>query len=656
MRRSLTVFLSLAVAGGLAATTPAVASAQGRADIPQSHPLWANPGAKVADTAPASQLDFRVYLNQRDEAGAEAAAAGVSDPQSKSYKQYLSPEQVRDRFAASDQTVAAVKNWLSGAGFKIGDVPSNRAYVEATGSADQVQHAFDVTLGKYAVKGQTLRAADKDLSVPASVAADVLGVVGVDQATNLLKPDHTDGADSRTAKSAGPQTAPPGPGFRNSGPCSAYYGEKTDTTDPAYNGQQLPYAPCGYTPAQLRSAYGLDQAAKLGADGHGTTIAIVDAFASPTIYADASEYARRNDPAHPLKQSQFSQHVFPANPVLEPPDQCDASGWYGEETLDVEAAHGLAPGADILYVGGSDCEDLSLDTALNYVVAGHKADIVSNSYGDTGEDLPASEIKAFNQIAEQAALEGIGVYFSSGDNGDEAARLGTPSPDFAASSPWVTAVGGTSLAVDKKGQRIFETGWETGKSTLTNGAYAPAFPGAFNGGAGGGTSRVFGQPFYQKGVVPDALSTKNQKGNKKGRVVPDISAVADPNTGMLVGQTQRFPDGDYYDQYRIGGTSLASPVFAGVMAVADSLDHFHHGFINPALYQLTSRTSVIYDVKHVDGAVERVDFANSVDASGGLLTSARTFDYPNLTIHTTEGYDDVTGLGSPNGLPFLLLV
>ncbi|WP_329051035.1 S53 family peptidase [Amycolatopsis sp. NBC_01488] len=643
MRRSSTLLLSLAVVGGLTGTLPATASAQGRQDIPQSHPLWANAQAKVADTAPASKLSFRVYLNQRDNAGAEALAQAVSDPDSKTYRQYLSTDQVRDRFAASDATVNAVKAWLAGSGFSIGDVPSNRAYVEATGTADQTQNAFGVKLGKYRVKGQTLRAADKNLSVPANLAADVLGVVGVDQATNLFKPDHATGSGT-------PSDVAPGPGFRNARPCSAYYGEKIDTTDPAYNGQHLPYAPCGYTPAQLRSAYGVDQ---VGADGKGTTIAIVDAFASPTIYSDASTYAKKNDPQHPLKQSQFSQHVFPVNPVLEPPDQCDAAGWYGEETLDVEAAHGLAPGANILYVGGSDCQDNSLDEALNYVIAGHKADIVSNSYGDTGEDIPADEVKVFNQISLQAVLEGIGVYFSSGDNGDEVARLGTPSPDYSASAPWITAVGGTSIAIGKDGKRIFETGWETSKSVLTNGVYGPA---NYTSGSGGGTSRLFAQPFYQKGVVPDALAKKNQTGNTKGRVVPDISAVGDPNTGFLVGQTQTFPDGVYYDQYRIGGTSLASPVFAGIMAVADSFDHFHHGFINPVIYKLTSRTSAISDVKHVNAAVERVDYANSTDASNGLLTSVRTLDYQGLTIHTTPGYDDVTGLGSPNGLLFLLLV
>ncbi|WP_449224286.1 S53 family peptidase [Amycolatopsis pigmentata] len=609
--------------------------------IPLSHPLWATPQTKVADTDPASKLTFRVYLAMRDQQGAEAAARAVSDPASADYQKYLTPDQVRERFAADDGTVSQVRNWLSGSGLTVGDLPANKAYVEATGTAGQVSKAFGVQLAKYRVDNRVLRAADKELSLPSALAKNVLGVIGVDQATQLLKPNNTKGT---------PSDVPPGPGFRNAGPCSDYYGQKIDTTDPAYGGEHLPYAPCGYKPAQLRSAYGVD---RVGAAGAGTTVAIVDAFASPTLYSDASEYARRNDPAHPLTQSQFSEQVFPANPVLEPPNQCDAAGWYGEQTLDVEAVHALAPAADILYVGSSDCQDASLDTALNWIVAGHKADIISNSYGDSGENVPASSIVSFSQITIQAALEGIGVYFSSGDSGDNAAVLGHPAADFPASGPWSTAVGGTSLAVGPDGKRMFETGWETGKSVLTNGAYNPGPPGAFQAGAGGGTSVIFKEPYYQKNVVPDALAKQNQKGNTKGRVVPDVSAVADPNTGFLVGQTQTFPDGAYYDQYRIGGTSLASPVFAGIMAVADSLAHHHHGFINPSLYASAGSAS-LYDVTHVEGAVERVDYANQVDASKGLIVSARKLDYPNLTIHTTPGYDNVTGVGSPNGLAFLL--
>ncbi|WP_435122843.1 S53 family peptidase [Amycolatopsis thermoflava] len=637
MRRALTVVASLALAGGV--LLPGTAAAQGRAVIPLSHPLWATPQAKVADSAPSAKLSFRVYLTMRDQGGADATARAVSDPSSPSFRRYLTPDQVRDRFAATDATLGAVRNWLSGSGFSIGDVPANRAYVEATGTTGQVEQAFGVDLARYRVDGQVLRAADRELSVPAALAGDVLGVIGVDQAGALMKPDTTDGS---------PADVPPSDGFRNAPPCSAYYGEKIDTTDPAYQGQQRPYAPCGYTPAQLRSAYGLDG---VRADGSGTTVAIVDAFASPTLYADAAEYARRNDPAHPLRRSQFAEKVFPANVDQEPPDQCDAAGWYGEQTLDVEAVHAMAPGAKILYVGGSDCQDASLDEALNWIVAGHEADIISNSYGDAGEDIPAAEVRVWTQIAQQAALEGIGVYFSSGDNGDEAARLGSPSADFPASDAWVTAVGGTSLAVGKDGRTLFETGWETGKSTLTGGTYGPA---AYTSGSGGGTSVLFDEPFYQRGVVPDALAAQNQHGKAKGRVVPDISAVGDPNTGFLVGQTQTFPDGVYYDQYRIGGTSLSSPLLAGIMAVSDSLTGFHHGFVNPVIYR-AGGTPAIKDVRHVDGAVMRVDYANSVDASGGLITSARELDWPGLTIHTTPGYDNVTGLGVPNGLAFLVL-
>jgi subtilase family serine protease len=660
VRRSLTLPVSAAIALVAATVVPATALAQDTSAIPFSHPAWATPQAKVADSAPAAKMTFRVYLGMRDRAGAESVAQAVSDPQSGQYRHYLDPAQVRDRFAAGEATVSSVRGWLTGGGFAVGDVPSNNAYVQATGTAEQVQLAFGVRLARYRVKGRTLRAADRDLSVPAALGNRVLGVIGIDQSSALLKPHHTDGSDTagppaRSGGRIGPADVPPGPGFRNARPCSAYYGEKTDTTDPAYGGRRLPYAPCGYTPAQLRSAYGVDQAEKRGATGQGTTVAIVDAFASPTIFADASEYARRHDPGHPLTPTQFSQKVFPANPDLEPPDQCDAAGWYGEETLDVEAVHAMAPGANILYVGGSDCQDSSLDQALNYVVAGHRADIVSNSYGDTGEDIPADAVRVFDQIAVEAALEGIGIFFSSGDNGDEAARIGAPSPDFPASLPWVTAAGGTSVAIGRDGARLFETGWETGKSVLAGGTYTPGPPGAYTTGSGGGTSRLFSQPFYQRGVVPDALARKNRAGGSKGRVVPDISAVGDPNTGFLIGQTQTFPEGVHYDEFRIGGTSLSSPVLAGITAVADSLTHSHHGFLNPVLYAKAASAKAISDVLHVDGAVTRVDYANGVDASDGLITSVRTFDYPNLTIHTSGGYDDVTGLGAPNGLLFLLL-
>ena len=650
MRRMLALVGCAAAAVGLAVAVPAAAGAAGMGSLPNSHPTWATPGNKVAATAADSRIGFSVYLKMRDQAGAEALATAVSDPNSSAYGHYLSPAQVRARFAATDTTVQSVRNWLSSAGFTVGATASNNAYVQASGTAAQIQHAFAVQLNVYSVKGQHRRGVDANLSLPSSILSSVVSVSGLNQAQ--AKP-------LNSGATATPATVPPPDGFRNARPCGAYYGQKIDVTDPPYNGQQLPYAPCGYKPGQLRSAYGIAGTVNRGVSGRGQTVAILDAFVAPTLYADAAKYAHRNDSGHPLLASQFSEYIFPQNTALEPPptdqnpNSCDAAGWYGEQTLDVEAVHAMAPGAHILYVGASDCQDSSLLQALNYVVAGRLADVVSNSYGDLGEDgIAADEVQAWNQVAIEGVLEGMGINFSSGDNGDEAAVIGQPEADFPATDPWVTAVGGTSLGIGAKGQTVLQTGWETEKSTLTDGAWGPA---AYLYGSGGGTSQIFAEPRYQRGVVPDALARENQTGNNRGRVVPDISMDGDPTTGMLVGETQTFPDGVYYDQYRIGGTSLSSPLFAGLMAVSNQLDRFDHGFINPVIYQFTARTKAITDVRHVGGGAVRVDYVNGVDASDGTVRSVRTFDFQGLTIQTTPGYDNVTGLGVPNGLAFLLL-
>jgi len=619
------------------------ASTGARHAIAGSHPNWAVASRRVGGVDAAGDIVVRVYLRGADDAGLEAVARAVSDPHSSSYHQFLSPADVRARFAPTDATVATVESWLQSSGLQVADVPANNMYVEAVGSASLVAAAFGVQLGTYAVDGMQLRAPDTTLSVPASVAGAISGVVGVDQSESLLHPDNI---------AADPSVKPPA-GFRNAPPCSTYWSEKVDTTDPPYGGgfpYPLPYAPCGYTPSQMRSAYGAASVVDGGTTGSSATVAIVDAYASPTIFQDASTYAHRNDPAHPLKASQFSQLVFKPVKKLAGPNQCDAAGWYGEETLDVEAVHAMAPGAHILYVGGRDCTDAGLDVALNAVVAKRLARIVSNSYGDLGEDISADVIDEFERIAIQGAAEGIGVYFSSGDDGDEAANLGNASADFPASSPWVTAVGGTSLGIGANGSAVVQTGWETGKSTLADGVYTPAAPGAFLYGSGGGTSTLFAEPAYQVGVVPPALANRNLA--FPGRVVPDISMDGDPNTGFLIGQTQQFPGGVKYGEYRIGGTSLSSPLFAGMMALADDAAGSAHGFINPSLYAL-SGTSAITDVVHQTRAVVRVDYDNSLNAKDGTTTTVRTFDLAGLAISTTPGYDDTTGLGVPNGSNFI---
>src|SRR5205085_11872585 len=146
--------------------------------------------------------------------------------------------------------------------------------------------------------------------------------------------------------------------------------------------------------------------------------------------------------------------------------------------------------------------------------------------------------------------------------------------------------------------------------------------------------RIFGVPSYQQGL------------GLTGRGVPDVAALGDPQTGYLVGQTQTFPGGPAYDEFRIGGTSLSSPIFAGLMALADQKAGHAHGFANPLFY---SNAGAFYDVLSVKTAVARRNFVNGVDATAGTVDRLRTFDdYSGSPTQSTHaGWDNVTGLGTP---------
>jgi subtilase family serine protease len=209
----------------------------------------------------------------------------------------------------------------------------------------------------------------------------------------------------------------------------------------------------------------------------------------------------------------------------------------------------------------------------------------------------------------------------------------------------VTSVGGTTLGVGANNNYLFETGWGTKKSTWNGTAWSPKAPGNWIYGAGGGVSQLFAEPSYQQGVVPASVFTAQ---GRTGRAVPDIAAIADPNTGYLIGETQTFPDGTAkYSEYRIGGTSLASPIVAGIMALANQAAGHPLGFANPLLYSLAGSSSFT-DVTNPSSTVAmvRVDFVNSVNTSNGTTASLRTANQ-TLSLVTTPGWDDVTGLGSP---------
>ncbi|MEU6367236.1 S53 family peptidase [Streptomyces sp. NPDC046931] len=613
--------------GALALGIPAAHAADnpGRASLAGTKPVWATAKADKGATSNSAQVSARVYLAGRDAAGLAAYAKAVSDPSSPLYGKYLNARQTQARFGATKAQVSAVKSWLKSAGLEVTAVTQH--YVAVTGDVAAAEKAFGTQLHNYAKGAKTYRAPSQQASAPAALKGAVLTVTGLDNAPH--KASHRD------------QLPPPDAVFKNSGPFSSYYGSNIANALPDAYGTKIPYAVQGYTGKQLRAAYGAGTYT-----GQGVRIAITDAYASPTIAFDAATYAKKNGDAA-YSTSQLRQ-VLPNGYTKT--KECGAAGWYGEETLDVEAVHAVAPAADITYVGAASCYDDDLLDSLSKIVDNHLADIVSNSWGDIEANQTPDLAAAYDQVFQFGAVQGIGFYFSSGDNGDEVANTGTKQVDTPANSAWVTAVGGTSLAVGKGDKYLWETGWGTEKAALSkDGKSWENFPGAFTSGAGGGTSKTVPQPYYQKGVVPNALATANNAAGN--RVVPDIAAIADPNTGFLVGQTQSFPDGSQqYSEYRIGGTSLAAPVIAAVQALAQQAQGGKAiGFANPAIYAKYGSKSFHDVTDNPTGsglAVARVDFVNGLDASGGLSTSVRSLGQDS-SLKAVKGYDDVTGVGSP---------
>ncbi|WLQ40663.1 S53 family peptidase [Streptomyces laculatispora] len=618
------------LAGALALGIPnasADSAPVGRDALQGTKPAWATATADQGATADSGKVAVRVHLTGRDAKGLAAYAAAVSDPRSPSYGKYLSAAQAQARFGAAQDQIDRVSQWLKSSGLTV--TGANQHYVSATGDVAKAEKAFSTQLRNYRKGSHTYRAPASTASVPAALSGDVLAVSGLDNAPHRSSHDEV--------------LPPPDAVFRNSGPTSSYFGSKTASTLPSAYGSKVPYAVKGYTGKQLRAAYGAGNYT-----GKGVTVAITDAYASPTIAKDAAEYAKRNGDAR-YKRGQLSQ-VLPDDYTKT--EECGASGWYGEETLDVEAVHAVAPAADIVYVGGASCYDNDLLDSLNKVVDHRLADIVSNSWGDVEANQTPDLALAYDQVFKMGAVEGIGFYFSSGDDGDNVASTGTKQIDVPSNSAWVTSVGGTSLAVGKHDTYKWETGWGTTSAPLAaDGKSWTGFPGAYTSGAGGGTSSTVKQPFYQRGIVPDSLAKAN--GKTRMRTAPDLAAVADPNTGFLVGQTQTMPDGSLgYDEYRIGGTSLAAPVIAGVQALAQQAQHGRPiGFANPSIYARYG-SKAYHDVtdhplgKGRDLAVARVDFVNGYDAAGGLRTSVRSLG-KDASLSAVRGYDDVTGVGTP---------
>jgi len=680
---------------GLALLLSGAAGAQEEPNAPRNVSRWVAGAQRLAAAPDAQRVPLTVFLSFRHQDALKALIVAQSSPNNAHYGRYLTPQQFRAQFAPAAADVERVQRTLRRFGFTIDATPKSGLFVEASGTVAQVRAAFGVSQDLYAYKGRTLRANTESPRVPKEIADVVTYIAGLDDTAALRRPNHVRleraAAVSLGARSGvGPAAPPPVASSINSPVCSNYWGDHQArlSTAPGLYPQTLPWLICGYTPQQLRAAYGSDRVPE---DGTGVRVGIVDIYASPTIKQDVNRYSK-NHGLPKLTYLNFQQLVPPGLFNVPVEDPCGPQGWYEEETLDVEAVHSMAPGAFILF-GADTCGDPG-NAALYDMIDNRLADIVTNSYGYQGESLAPDFLEAENQFFMQAAAEGMSILFSSGDGGDLIIENGIASGSWEATSPYVTAVGGTSLALLNAAGDKEEWGWgtyrafltdahlsKTGRTIATSGV---ALPFIFYGGSGGGPSLVMLAPSYQADV-PYSMSgftvLKNGSIVPLGaprRVTPDISMVGDPYTGFLYGETYTpagdpiFDDGcvpltetTEYCEETIGGTSLSVPLFAGVLALVVQARFEQQkgpvGLVNPALYgfdtgNVDKDTAPIIRVKKPVAPIAVLRGYLGNNASVRVVTmNSRPNQKDTAVIEGVDtsyvaagGFDEITGLGTPN--------
>lgn len=479
-----------------------------RATLAGSTPRWLAHAEKQASdsttTKAAAPQSVRVYLAPRGGIAAlKATVASLSDPASAQYHHWLTTAQYDATFAPTAASADAVSSYLRSQGLAVTGVEKNRRYVSATGTRAQLGAAFGTSLATYRHDGQTVTANSSAVTLPAAVGASVLTVTGLDTTVTTKAPQHvvpgaTGDAPAVTRRTADPNATPPA-AFQNGRPCAISFGTPLATYQadfrtplPKFGGQTLPYAPCGYTGPSFRAAYEGNSAL----NGAGVTVAITDAYAWQFIARDANTYASQHGDGS-YAPGQLTQS-FP--PAFTHQAACGPSGWSGEETLDVEAVHAMAPAAKIKYYASASCFDSDFLETLGRVVDDNQATIVTNSWSDLESNESAASVAAYEQVFLQGATQGITFLFSSGDSGDELARTGIKQVDYPASDPYATAAGGTSTGITS-GSISAQTGWGTHSAALSTNGKRWLDTG-FLYGAGGGYSALFNQPAFQNGVVP----------------------------------------------------------------------------------------------------------------------------------------------------------
>jgi subtilase family serine protease len=366
----------------------------------------------------------------------------------------------------------------------------------------------------------------------------------------------------------------------------------------------------GYTPAQIRTAYGFTNVSfgtsSVSADGAGQTIAIIDAYNDPNIASDLavfdSEFGLATANLKVVNQTGGTK--LPAT----------NGGWAGEISLDVEWAHAIAPGADILLVEANSENTDDLMAAVDYARTVPSVSVISMSWGGSETADFAGGAESTSQTAYDADFttpaghQGITFLAAAGDSGSQAGV------EWPASSPNVVAVGGTSLTLDSGGDYESETAWS---------------------GTSGGYSTVETEPSYQE----SAQSTGY-------RSVPDVAYDADPNTGFAVYDS--VPDDGSVGWGEVGGTSAGSPQWGALIAIADQ------GRVLDGQSTLDGATQTLPDLYALYGTPGTSAYDTYTTYFNNIVTQGNDGNGFGFGHHyhpqgtAGVGYNTLTGLGTPH--------
>ncbi len=578
MRRSPRLFtlglltLSTTLVGFSLATTPALAS-QARVVVATATPV-ATSSTILNSTITTS---FDVVLRQGNQRALSSFIASLSNTASPNYHHFLTPGEFAKRFGAPSSSVAHVRSYLAGYGLTDTSLSKGHILLHVTGSTTDIARAFatpveTVRTASGVISAQFVRPA----TMPSALAKDVVNVTGLSTSSSIAAP-------------AGLVHPTPHASTHVSAPATCpSAGSSTGTT---------PNALGGYTIQQQAQLYGLSNAYASGSTGVGQTIAIYEL--GQYDQSDLTTYFA----CYGLSPSITTTNV----------DGGPTGGYSEEATMDIEQASALAPGATINVYQAPNAGSGPTD-AYAQIADDNTASIVTTSWGLCEID-PNSDVQAEQAIFEQMAAQGQTMIASAGDSGSadcvgntDGYAPSTLAVDDPASQPFVTGVGGLTVSSLSP---LVQTVWNSGAS---------------NGAAGGGVSTIWPRPSWQSAPGITAANTM--------RMVPDLSLMADPNTGFIeyfTGSANGVCQGSCTGWQSIGGTSIGSPQLSAIVAVAAQVCSTSRlGFINPTLYAMASAGTGFVDV-----------------------TTGNNNIYNVAGYTAGVGYDMASGLGSPNGSAFI---